>query len=67
MVEAGIAVRRDDADLAAQHPQVRRRRAAGTRYGRVLIGTDDLPLLPARMFPAKPELVLDRRLALAVG
>lgn len=41
--------------------------SAGTRYGRVLVGTDDLPLLPARMFPAKPELVLDRRLALAVG
>lgn len=40
---------------------------AGTGYGRILIGTDDLPAFPARMFPAKPELVFNRRLALVVG
>ncbi len=40
---------------------------AGTGYSRVFIGTDDLPALPPCMFPAKPELVLDRRLALVVG
>ncbi len=37
---------------------------AGTGYGRILVGTDDLPPLPPRMFTAKPELVLNGRLAL---
>ena len=39
---------------------------ACSRYGRILVGTDNLPPLPLRMFPAKPELVLDGRLALLV-
>jgi|GEM_PF-2026179 len=39
---------------------------AGPGYGRILIGTDNLPPLPLRMFTAKPELVLDGRLALLV-
>lgn len=39
---------------------------AGTGYGRILIGAHDLPVLPPGMLPAKPELVLDGRLALLV-
>ncbi len=45
----------------------RTQNGARSRYRRILIGTDDLPALPARVFPAKPELVLNRRLALVIG
>ena len=37
---------------------------AAPRDRRILVGTDDLPPLPRRMFPAQPELVLDGCLAL---
>ncbi len=35
--------------------------------GGIMIGAGDLPSLPPGMFPAKPELILDRAFALVVG
>ena len=38
----------------------------GSRYGRILIGSGDLPAFPEGMLTAKPELVLYRCLTLLV-
>lgn len=52
--------------IAHQPLDTRTQNRAGSGYGCVLIGADNLPPLPPRMFPAEPELILNRRLALVV-
>jgi hypothetical protein len=53
--------------IAHQSLDARTQDRAGPGNGRILIGTDDLPPLPLRMFATQAKLILNRGFALVVG